>query len=72
MHHVRAHGEDAKISARNARRDANATLKLLQDEKEITEDDLNRSLKEVQTLTGTATAKIDAIVGKKEEELMEV
>lgn len=69
---VRAHGEDAKISIRNARRDANATLKLLQDEKEITEDDLNRALKEVQTLTGTATARIDAIISKKEEELMEV
>jgi len=69
---VRNHGEDAKISIRNARRDANGTLKLLEDESEITEDDLSRALKEVQTLTNAATAKVDGIIEKKEEELMEV
>ncbi len=69
---VKAHGEDAKISARNARRDANGLLKDSQKDGDITEDQLTRGLKQVQDLTDEAVALVDKIVGKKEEELMEV
>lgn len=65
-------GENAKIAARNNRRDANAMLKALQKDGDLTEDDLQKSLKEVQTFTDDATNQIDEIINKKESELMEV
>ncbi len=64
--------EDAKISVRNARRDANETLKMLEKEKEITEDDLKRSEKEVQQLTDEFVAVVDTVVQNKENEVMEI
>jgi len=64
--------EETKISVRNSRRDANETLKMLEKEKEITEDDLKRSEKEVQQLTDEFVTAIDSIVQNKEQEVMEV
>ncbi len=69
---VKRMGEDAKVSVRNARRDANDTLKMLEKEKEITEDDLKRSEKDVQQLTDDYVASIVAVVQNKEQEVMEV
>jgi len=69
---IKRMSEDAKISVRNARRDANETLKMLEKEKEITEDDLKRSEKDVQQLTDEFVATIDSIVQSKEKEVMEV
>ena len=69
---VQKHGEDAKISCRNSRRDGNAMLKELEKDSDITEDDLARSLKEVQKRTDDAVAKVESIVGQKESELLEV
>ncbi len=69
---VRKMGEDARISIRSARREANETLKLLEKDKEITADDLKQGEKEVQQLTDDYVAKIDVAVKEKEQELMEV
>lgn len=65
-------GEQAKVSVRNHRRDANAELKEWQKEGELSEDDLARSLKEVQTLTDAAVTVIDEILTKKQAELEEI
>ncbi len=65
-------GEEAKISIRNARRDANDTLKMLEKEKEITEDDQKRSEKDVQQLTDEFVSLIDSVVQNKEQEIMEI
>ena len=69
---VKRMGEEAKISIRNARRDANETLKMLEKEKEITEDDLKRSEKDVQQVTDEFVNLIDSVVQNKEQEIMEV
>jgi ribosome recycling factor len=69
---IKRMGEDAKVSVRNARRDANDTLKMLEKEKEITEDDLKRSEKDVQKLTDDFVDTIDSVVQNKEQEVMEV
>jgi len=69
---IKRMGEEAKISVRNARRDANDTLKMLEKEKEITEDDLKRSEKEVQQVTDEFVATIDSVVQNKESEVMEI
>ena len=65
-------GENAKVSVRNHRRDANAELKEWQKEAELSEDDLARALKEVQGLTDAAVSVIDDILAKKQVELEEV
>jgi len=69
---VKRMGEEAKIAVRNARRDANETLKKLEKDKEITADDLKRGEKEVQDLTDEYVGKVDAIIADKEKELMEI
>ncbi len=69
---VRRMGEDAKVSTRSGRRDANETLKLLEKDKEISADELKQGEKDVQQLTDDYVSKIDAIVKEKEQELMEL
>lgn len=65
-------GESAKVSVRNARRDANSLLDQLESDSEITEDQLHRGKKKVQDLTDAAITKIDNIIDRKSKELMEV
>lgn len=69
---VRGKGEDSKVSVRNARRDANDTLKMLEKEKEITADDLKSGEKEVQKITDEFVQNIDEVVKTKEQELLEI
>ena len=69
---IKRMSEDTKISVRNSRRDANENLKMLEKEKEITEDDLKRSEKDVQQVTDEFIKTIDSIVQNKEQEVMEV
>lgn len=70
--HARNDAENARVSVRNIRRDANGDLKDLQKEKEITEDDERRGADEVQKLTDSFIAEIDQLLKKKEEDLMAV
>ena len=69
---IRRMGEDSKVAVRNARRDANDNLKMLEKEKEITEDDLKRGEKRVQEVTDSFVAKIDEVMTAKEKEVMEI
>ena len=64
--------EEAKVAMRNARRDANDMLKAALKEKEISEDDEKRGLKDVQDLTDGFVAKIDELYANKEAEILEV
>jgi ribosome recycling factor len=69
---VKKYGEDAKVAVRNERRDANDELKKQEKTGEITEDDLKKSLDDVQKKTDKAIKDIDTIVADKEKEIMEV
>ena len=69
---ARNEAENARVSVRNIRRDANGDLKDLQKEKEITEDDERRGTDEIQKLTDAHIAEIDQLLKSKEEDLMEV
>jgi ribosome recycling factor len=69
---VRGEAEGARVAVRNIRRDANADLKALQKEKEISEDDERRASEETQKLTDLFVKKIDEVLAAKEKELMEV
>ncbi|MDX1453217.1 MAG: ribosome recycling factor [Oleiphilaceae bacterium] len=64
--------ENARVSVRNARRDANSDLKELLKEKEITEDDEKRGLDAIQKLTDSYIAQVDKLLAEKEADLMEV
>lgn len=67
---IKDHGEDAKISIRTGRRDANEFLKEAEKDKDISEDELKKGLDRVQTLTDEYVKLIDATIAKKEAEIM--
>ena len=69
---VRKYGEEAKVSARNTRRDAMDKFKDMKKKGEMTEDDLKDAEKEMQNLVDKACKDIDAEVQKKEKELSEI
>jgi ribosome recycling factor len=69
---VKKRAEEARVSIRNIRRDFNEALKKLEKDKEISEDDLKKSLDEVQKITDDFIKKIDEKLEHKEQEIMEV
>jgi ribosome recycling factor len=69
---VRERGEEGRVSVRNVRRHAMHDLERLKKDGEISEDDLNRSEKELQKLTDRHVEEIDGLLSNKEKELMEV
>jgi ribosome recycling factor len=69
---ARAEAENAKVAIRNIRRDANSTLKELEKEKEISEDDERRGEDVIQKLTDQWVARVDEILAEKESDLMEI
>lgn len=64
--------EEGRIALRNVRGEARDHLKKGQKDGQLTEDDLKRLDKELQTLTDEANKKIDELFAKKEKELMAV
>ena len=69
---VKQEAENGKIAIRNIRRDANSDLKEMVKEKMISEDDEHRAMDRVQKLTDESSHAIDALVAKKEKELMDI
>ncbi len=69
---VRHEGEGARVAIRNIRRDANADVKALLKEKEISEDEERRAEDDIQKLTDRHIAEVDKVLEVKEAELMEI
>jgi ribosome recycling factor len=69
---VKGEGEDARVSVRNLRRDANTHLKELVKQKSISEDDERRGQDDIQKLTDRFVAEIDKMLNAKEQEIMTV
>ena len=69
---VRGEAEQAKVSVRSIRRDANSDLKELLKEKEISEDEERRGEELIQQLTDKMVVEVDRVLKEKEEELMTV
>ncbi|MGF1511863.1 MAG: ribosome recycling factor [Myxococcota bacterium] len=65
-------GEEAKISIRNARRDANDHTKKLEKDGDLPEDDAKKLGDRIQKVTDDLVKSVDEIVAKKEKEIMEV
>ncbi len=68
---VRGEGENAKVSIRNARREANDELKKLQ-KKGLSEDMEKSAEEDVQKLHDKYISRVDEMLEKKEEEIMTV
>ena len=64
--------EQAKVSICNVRRDINDEVELLEEEGEITEDDLSREKKAIQKVTDSFTEQIDSLLKAKTAEVMEI
>lgn len=69
---LKTHAEEGRVAVRHARREAMETLKKLQKDGKITEDDLKKSETLVQKLTDEHVGKIDEAVTKKEKEITQV
>ncbi len=69
---ARARGEEAKIAIRNIRRHAKDQIKSTQEEMGLSEDLRYAAEDELQKLTDEYIAKIDRLLDRKEEEIMEV
>jgi ribosome recycling factor len=63
--------EEARVAVRNIRREANDKLRALAKDKKISEDDEKRGEAEIQKLTDRFTQRIDELLGKKEQEILE-
>ena len=64
--------ETARNEVRQIRRDGNNTIKKLEKSKEISEDQMHDGQDQVQKLTDTYIEKINSVLKKKEQEVMEV
>ncbi len=63
-------GEQAKVSIRNIRRDANKTLEKQEKDGEITEDDRDSAKKQIDDITKQLSDKVDSLVAHKADEIM--
>lgn len=64
--------EEQRVSVRNIRRDSNEQIKTMQKNSEITEDERDSALDEIQNSTDAHIKKMDAMLTAKEKEIMEV
>ncbi|MDR1728485.1 MAG: ribosome recycling factor [Acidobacteriota bacterium] len=65
-------GEQHRVAVRQVRHDANDAVKAALKEKQISEDEEKDALKKVQDQTKACIDKIDALLKKKESEIMEI
>ncbi len=71
MKQARAEGEDAKVSIRNSRKEANDEIKALKEE--TISDDLAKDAEDqVQKLTDSFVKKVDDLMTLKEADIMKV
>jgi len=66
------YAESAKIAVRNVRRDGMDTLKKLEKDSEISEDEQKAHSDDVQNATNSVISEIDQLLEKKSAEIMQV
>lgn len=69
---AKAEAEQARVSIRSVRRDANSDIKDLLKEKEISEDEERKASDAIQKVTDKYIAKIEAAFESKEADLKEI
>ena len=66
------YSEQARVAARNVRRDGMETLKKLEKDGEISQDDQRQWSQDIQKLTDDAVKTIDETLAAKDQEIMQV
>ena len=66
------YAEATRVAVRNIRREGMETVKKLEKDKKISEDDMKRFEKDIQKATDDTIAKVDATLQHKDKEIMEV
>lgn len=69
---ARKYGEECKVSIRKARHEALDMLKEIDDGGEASSDDVERAKKKAEEAVAEAGKSVDAIIGQKEKDIMEV
>ena len=69
---AKSSAEEAKVALRNIRRDGNDAVKKFEKDGELTEDERKKMLDDIQKLTDSYIAKVDAMFAAKDKELMTV
>jgi ribosome recycling factor len=69
---VKKDGEETKVAIRKARHDAKDMLESLESDGQISEDELERAQKKVEDLIQKGVAEVDAIIARKDKDLLEV
>lgn len=69
---VRGEAENARVSIRNVRRDANTIVKDLLKNKAVPEDEARRLEESVQKLTDKFSAEVESLLSAKETDLMAI
>ncbi len=69
---VKNMAEDGRIAVRNVRRDARKLFETAKKDGEISQDELDRAEKELESLTHATVESIDKAFTRKEHELLEV
>ena len=69
---VHKKAEDCRVAVRNLRRDGNDSIKKLEKDRVISEDDAKKGQEDIQKLTDKYIKEIDHVMAVKEKEIMEV
>lgn len=69
---VHKKAEDARVSIRNLRREANDSVKKTEKAKEITEDEAKKANDDIQKMTDKFIKEVDTVMEHKEKEVMEI
>ena len=69
---AKAEAENGRIAVRNIRRDALASMKSLEKEGELTEDDISDSEKDIQEITSKYRKSVDESRESKEKDLLTI
>jgi len=64
--------EEARVAVRNVRRHVNEEIKKREKSHEISEDDRDRLIKEIQKMTDDRIKRVDDMMAVKEKEILEV
>ncbi|MEE9314690.1 MAG: ribosome recycling factor [Rhizobiaceae bacterium] len=68
----KGYAEDAKVAVRHVRRDAMETLKKMEKDKELGQDEARASSDKVQKMTDETVTEIERVLSVKETEIMQV
>ena len=69
---VHKKAEETRVAVRNLRRDANESIKKLEKDKVVSEDEAKKAQDDMQKLTDKYIKEIDTVMNAKEKEIMEV